>query len=111
MSPPADLTAWRERVEDATASLEKAAAPDTLEATVSTAKAAANDARNAWLAARDAHDRHAHAGQARSSRLKAIEREIAGWEKRSGGAQRESLEARLAQEQVRSADLAEGEIC
>ncbi|HKK29640.1 MAG TPA: chromosome segregation SMC family protein, partial [Alphaproteobacteria bacterium] len=45
----ADLTAWRERVEDATASLEKAAAPDTLEATVSTAKAAANDARNAWL--------------------------------------------------------------
>ncbi len=103
----ADKAAAETQLADAARALAEADPPGALEAAMIAAKAAAADARAAWLAARDSHDQHARAAKGRADRLAAIAREIAGWEKRAGAEQRQSLEARLAEESARAHELAE----
>ena len=103
----ADRQAFEAQLAEAARTLEQADRPEALEASVIKARAEAADARVAWLAARDSHDQHVRAAKARTDRLAAIARDIAGWERRASAEQRQSLEARLTQEQARAAELAE----
>jgi chromosome segregation protein len=103
----ADKAAIEAQLTEAAQSLTQADRPDALEAAVIATRAAAADARVEWLAARDSHDQHVRAAEARASRLTVIARDTAGWERRASAEQRQSLEARLAEEHGRAAELAE----
>ena len=102
-----DLAEWRATLAAAEATLAALADSAAIEASVAAAKAKAADARTAWLAARDAHDRHGQAARTRQSRHDAIARDITGWRRRTDAEQRQSLAQRLSQEQTRATELAE----
>ena len=102
----AELGEWRQRRTQSQEALAALPDPAAAEAATTSAKTAVVAARERWLTARAAHDRHAQAAAARSERLTAIAREQASWQRRSGDDHSAALRQRLAAEQERAAELA-----